>query len=97
MHACTSVQGLHPYIDKIASEGASFTRAYTASGMCSPSRYALLSGRYPSRNVYAEWDTRNNEGSGVATKVHPRPPSARVLTHMHRHTHARTHARTHKH
>jgi len=61
--------GLHPYIDKIASEGASFTRAYTASGMCSPSRYALLSGRYPSRNVYAEWDTRNNEGSGVATKV----------------------------
>ena len=40
-------------IDRIASEGVKFTRAYTASAMCSPSRLALLTGRYPSRGSYA--------------------------------------------
>ncbi len=35
-----------PRIDRLAAEGMTFTRAYAAS-MCSPSRAALLSGRYP--------------------------------------------------
>jgi len=35
-----------PHIDRLASEGMMFTDAHSSSGVCSPSRYALLTGRY---------------------------------------------------
>lgn len=35
-----------PHIDKLASQGMRFTDAHTSSGVCSPTRYALLTGRY---------------------------------------------------
>ena len=36
-----------PVLDKLASEGVRFTQAYANSPVCSPSRVALLTGRYP--------------------------------------------------
>jgi len=56
-------------INKIGTEGAKFSRAYTASGMCSPSRGALITGRFPSRNAYAESITRASKGTNVDTLV----------------------------
>lgn len=38
-----------PNIDRLAVEGRRFTDAHTASAVCSPSRYALLTGVYPHR------------------------------------------------
>ena len=35
-----------PRVDRLASEGMRFTDAHTSSGVCSPTRYALLTGRY---------------------------------------------------
>jgi arylsulfatase A len=35
-----------PHIDRLAREGARFTDAHSASSLCTPSRYALLTGRY---------------------------------------------------
>ena len=35
-----------PNIDKLASQGMRFTDAHTSSGVCSPTRYTLLTGRY---------------------------------------------------
>lgn len=35
-----------PYLDKLASEGIRFTDGHSSSGICSPSRYALLTGNY---------------------------------------------------
>ncbi len=35
-----------PNIDKLATQGMRFTDAHTSSGVCSPSRYTLLTGRY---------------------------------------------------
>ncbi|WP_425637293.1 sulfatase family protein [Algoriphagus yeomjeoni] len=39
-----------PTFDRLAAEGAVFTNAYTASPSCSPSRAAVLLGRYPHQN-----------------------------------------------
>ncbi len=39
-----------PNIDRLASEGMRFTRAFTATAMCAPSRSMLYSGLYPHRN-----------------------------------------------
>ena len=44
-----------PAIDNLAQNGIKFSRAYTASSMCSPSRYSILTGRYP-------WKTRLEYG-----------------------------------
>ncbi|MFN7733918.1 MAG: sulfatase family protein [Pirellula sp.] len=38
-----------PNIDRLFREGKRFTHAYTASSVCSPTRYALLTGRYAFR------------------------------------------------
>jgi uncharacterized sulfatase len=37
-------------IDRLAAEGMRFTRAYTVTAMCAPSRSALYTGLYPHRN-----------------------------------------------
>lgn len=39
-----------PNIDKLASEGIKFTDAHSASAVCTPSRYALITGEYPFRH-----------------------------------------------
>ena len=39
-----------PNLDKMASEGLMFTHFYSASSVCSPSRAALLTGRYQTRS-----------------------------------------------
>ncbi|TWT87079.1 sulfatase-like hydrolase/transferase [Neorhodopirellula pilleata] len=38
-----------PNIDRLAKEGRRFTDAHSASAVCTPSRYALLTGEYPFR------------------------------------------------
>lgn len=35
-----------PHLDRLAAEGMRFTDAHTTSGVCTPSRYSLLTGRY---------------------------------------------------
>src|SRR5688572_4681255 len=35
-----------PHIDRIAAEGVRFTDGHTSSGVCTPTRYSLLTGRY---------------------------------------------------
>ena len=41
-----------PYLDKLASEGMRFTDAHSSSGICTPSRYALLTGRFHWRKLH---------------------------------------------
>jgi N-acetylgalactosamine-6-sulfatase len=38
-----------PHLDKLASEGMRFSRFYSASAVCSPTRASVLTGRYPLR------------------------------------------------
>jgi arylsulfatase A-like enzyme len=44
-----------PNLDKLASQGMRFTDGHSSSGVCSPSRYTLLTGRY-------HWRTRLKAG-----------------------------------
>ncbi|WP_300435526.1 sulfatase-like hydrolase/transferase [Christiangramia sp.] len=41
-----------PNIDRLATEGKKFTDFHSASAVCSPSRYALLTGEYPFRKQF---------------------------------------------
>ena len=47
-YGATKVQT--PNIDRLAAEGRRFTDAHSASAVCTPSRYALLTGEYPLRS-----------------------------------------------
>ena len=41
-----------PYLDRLAAQGTRFTDAHSSSGVCTPSRYALLHGRYHWRKFH---------------------------------------------
>ena len=47
--SCYGATKLKTTIDRLASEGRRFTDAHSASAVCTPSRYALITGRYPFR------------------------------------------------
>ncbi len=38
-----------PYLNRLAAEGLRFTSAHSSSAVCTPSRYSILTGRYPWR------------------------------------------------
>ncbi len=44
-----------PNIDRLAQEGARFTDAYAACAVCSPTRAAVLTGKYPARLMLTDW------------------------------------------
>ncbi len=44
-----------PYLDRLVDQGMSFTDAHSASAVCTPTRYGLLTGRYCWRTGLQEW------------------------------------------
>ncbi len=52
----SDVDQLHtPEMERLARMGIRFTDAHTPSSRCSPTRYGLLTGRYPWRNRLKHW------------------------------------------
>ncbi len=56
-----------PNLDKMAQEGVRFTNYYSASPACTASRYALLTGKYPSRAGF-RWVLSPKATRGVHAK-----------------------------
>ena len=46
-----------PNIDRLANQGLRFTQAYSACTVCSPTRAALMTGKYPARLHITDWIT----------------------------------------
>ncbi len=44
-----------PHMDRIAAEGVRLTDAHSSSAVCTPSRYAVLTGRYAWRGSLTRW------------------------------------------
>jgi len=57
-----------PAIERLAAEGVVFDAAYTNSPLCAPSRFAMMSGRLPSR--IAAWDNAAEFSAEVPTFAH---------------------------
>ena len=67
--ACYGHPTIHtPHLDRMAAEGMRFTEFYSAAEVCTPSRAALLTGRYPIRSGMCHDQfrvLRNNSAGGL--------------------------------
>lgn len=61
-----------PHIDTLAAGGMRFTHGYAACAVCSPTRAALLTGRYPARIGITDWIRARFQGGAIPEdKQHP--------------------------
>src|SRR5690349_21805037 len=44
-----------PHLDRLAKDGMKFTQSYSACTVCSPTRAAILTGKYPARLHVTDW------------------------------------------
>jgi arylsulfatase A-like enzyme len=51
-----------PAIDRLAQNGLRFTNGYAANPVCSPTRYSILTGKYPTRVGATDWFSGTREG-----------------------------------
>jgi arylsulfatase A-like enzyme len=56
-----------PHIDRLAAEGMRFTDAHAAGPLCHPSRYGLMTGRYPFRTDISRWPAQPLVDEGQVT------------------------------
>jgi len=61
-----------PHLDRLAAEGMRFTDAYAACAVCSPTRAAVQTGRYPARLGVTDWIRSRFQGGTIpANKKNP--------------------------
>jgi arylsulfatase A len=56
-----------PNIDRLAREGVRFTNAYASCAVCSPTRAAVQTGRYPHRIGVTDWIRSRFQRGGMGT------------------------------
>ena len=67
-----------PNIDRLAAQGMRFTSAYAACAVCSPTRAAVMTGRYPARIGVTDWIRSRFQRGGIGT------PAANPTAYIHR-------------
>ncbi len=56
-----------PNIDRLATEGMRFTNAYAACAVCSPTRAAVMTGRWPARLGVTDWIRARFQRGNIGT------------------------------
>ena len=56
-----------PHIDDLARRGTRFTDAYAACAVCSPTRAAMMTGRWPGRVGVTDWIRARFQRGGIGT------------------------------
>lgn len=66
-----------PNLDRLASQGVLFTQFYVCSGVCSPSRAAVLTGQFPARHgIHGHFaDHDHNAARGMPNWLSPQAPT----------------------
>ena len=63
-----------PNIDGFAETGMRFTNGYAANPVCSPTRFSMLTGRYPTRVGATNFFSGNRKGKFMGAELHNRMP-----------------------
>ncbi len=65
-YADVGVQGCKdiptPHLDSIAKSGVRFTNGYVSCPVCSPTRFSIMTGKYPSRHDATNWFSGKRSG-----------------------------------
>ena len=65
-----------PNIDQLAASGVKFTDGYAANPVCSPTRYSIMTGKYPSRISATNWFSGKRSGRFNPAPLHSNMPLA---------------------
>ena len=63
-----------PHIDRLAGEGMRFTNGYAANPVCSPTRFSIMTGRYPSRVDATNFFSGRRAGRFAPAPLHSAMP-----------------------
>jgi arylsulfatase A-like enzyme len=61
-----------PNVDRLAATGVKFTQGYAACCVCSPTRFSLMTGKYPVRNACTDWFGANRAERFSPASYHDR-------------------------
>ena len=61
-----------PNIDRLAAEGVRFTDGYAANPVCSPTRYSIMTGKWPSRPDATNFFSGKRGGKYASAPLHDR-------------------------
>jgi arylsulfatase A-like enzyme len=65
-----------PNVDRLAKEGVRFTNGYAANPVCSPTRFSIMTGKYPSRADATNYFSGRRGGKFLPAPLHDRMPLA---------------------
>ena len=67
-----------PNIDKLAHEGIKFTNAFTTGSVCTPTRYALMTGEYSWRTSLKKGVVNSNDPALIDINKKPYPSTCKA-------------------
>ncbi len=67
-----------PHLNRLAMDGMRFSNAYAANPVCSPTRFSIMTGRYPSRVDATDWFAGERTGRFAPALLNDRMPESEI-------------------